>query len=79
MMVPGMGAKISVLIQISFAWFVCMIEQVVDVMSGKQQPAFHQTGCFRLFSILYLMKILKSSVYICRWMQLCAKPIPVKT
>jgi hypothetical protein len=79
MMVPGMGAKISVLIQISFARVVCTIEQLVDVMSGKRQPVIHQAGCFWLISILYLMKILKSSADICRWMQPFETPTPVRS
>jgi hypothetical protein len=77
-MVPGMGAKISVLIQISFAWVVYMMEQIVGVMSEKRQPEVSRAGCHGLFSNLYLMNYLKSSAYVCRWMPPFQKPIPVK-
>jgi hypothetical protein len=77
-MVPGMGAKISVLIQISFAWVVYMMEQLVGVMSEKRQPDVSRAGCIRLFSNLYLMEYLKSSTYVCRLRQLFNTPMPVK-
>jgi hypothetical protein len=77
-MEPGMGAKISVLIQISFAWVVYMMEQLVGVMSEKRQPDISRAGCIRLLSNLYLMGYLKSSAYVCRWHQLFDQPMPVK-
>jgi hypothetical protein len=77
--VPGMGAKISVLIQISFASMVNMIVRAVDVMFEKPQPVFNPAGCIHMCSNLYLMKKLKSSAYICRLVHRLKSRMPVRS
>jgi hypothetical protein len=78
-MVPGMGAKISVLIQISFASMVNMIVRAVDVMFGKPQPVITSAGCIHMCSNLYLKEKLKSSAYICRLIHRLKSRMPVSS
>jgi hypothetical protein len=70
-MVPGMGAKISVLIHFSFVFFVKIVHNISDQIVWENTPFFKKDSL-----TLYLKEKLKSSAYIFRLIQRFGKKMP---